>query len=68
MSQKQKQYNQIARFTGLGFQMTGTIAVMAWLGYRLDLYIHTLPLFMILFLLAALGGNIYLLLKSQGNE
>ena len=63
-----KQSNQFLRFTGLGFQMMVTIGVSGWVGYKVDIWLNTLPLFLILLLLGSFAGQIYLLIKSDRNK
>lgn len=62
---KLRQSEQFVRFTGLGFQWLGTFGLMGVLGYYLDLWLGTLPLFLVLFIISALVGNIYLVIKSS---
>ena len=59
-----KPSDQFVRFTGLGFQWLGTFALMGVLGYYLDEWLGTLPLFLVIFILTALVGNIYLVIKT----
>ena len=66
--QKLKPYNQALKYTGLGFQLAATLGIMGWLGYWIDNRLGTLPLFLVILLLAGLFGSIYLLLKSQKDE
>lgn len=62
---KLRQSEQFVRFTGLGFQWLGTFGLMGVLGYYLDLWLGTLPLFLVLFIISALVGNIYLVIKTS---
>jgi len=52
------------KHVGLGFQMMLTIGVFGWLGYKLDTYLSSTPAFITSFIIIALVGNIYLILKS----
>ena len=52
------------KYTGLGFQFLLTIGVLGYLGYLLDLRLNTLPLFMVVFIMIALTGNIVLLIRA----
>lgn len=72
-NQKQKkpklnQYNKALRYTGLGFQLVGTIGFSTWLGYWIDLKLGTLPLFLLLLCVGSLVGNIYILIKAGNNN
>jgi len=63
-----KPYKQFLRYSGLGFQMMTTIGVAGWLGYLLDSYFNTLPLFLVLFILGSFIGIIVLLIRSTRNN
>ena len=63
-NRKLRQSEQFIRFTGLGFQWLFTFGLMGVLGYYLDNWLGTLPLFLVLFLISALVGNIYLVIKA----
>ena len=65
---KSKQPDQFSRFTGLGFQLLLTIGILGYLGYWLDGQLNTLPLFMVLLILAALAGNIYMILRAGRDQ
>jgi len=58
-----RQSEQFLRFTGLGFQWLLTFGLMGFLGYELDVWLNTLPLFLVIFLILALVGNIYLVIR-----
>ena len=64
-----KPTNPYLRYSQLGFQMFGTIAVFAWLGYKIDhWYFDGKPIFfIILFLLGAFGAfyQFYRQIKSD---
>jgi len=45
-----------ARFAGLGFGLGATVVAAIWLGNQVDVYFGTSPLFLLVFLVAALVG------------
>lgn len=65
-NRKLKQSEQFIKFTGLGFQWLLTFGLMGVGGYYLDTWLGTLPLFLVIFLITALVGNIYLVLRATG--
>ncbi len=62
-----KQVNTFLKYTGLGLQLVITLALGGGLGYYVDSLIGwKFPVFLLLFLMAALAGSIYLLVR-RGN-
>lgn len=62
-----KQVNNFLKYTGLGLQMVVTLALAGALGYYIDTLIGwKFPVFLLVFLMGALAGTIYLLIK-RGN-
>jgi hypothetical protein len=63
-----KQVNSFLRYTSLGLQIVITLAVAGGLGFWIDSRIGwQFPVFLLLFLITALIGVIYLLIK-QGDS
>lgn len=62
---KPKQFNNFARFSGIGLQMGAIIALGAWIGSSLDDYYQTSskPLTIIL-ILFAIAVSLYLVIKE----
>lgn len=61
--------NQYLKYTSLGLQLVITLALAGVGGYYLDSWIGwQFPVFLLLFLLIALGGSIYLLIKRTSDE
>lgn len=69
-SQKeQKSYNSFLKYTSLGLQMVITIGIAGWLGHLLDNKLQfQFPLFLLSFVLIALVGSLYLLIKNLPKE
>lgn len=69
-SQKeQKPYNSFLKYSGLGLQMVLTIGVAGWLGYLLDKKLSfQFPVFLLTFVVMALVGSLYLLIKNLPKE
>jgi F0F1-type ATP synthase assembly protein I len=64
-TRKPKPSNNYIRYSSLGLQLVALIAVAGWLGYLLDGYLELkVPVFLILFVVAAFGGFIYNLYRS----
>ncbi len=61
-----RQVNSFLKYTGLGLQMVITLALAGALGYYIDSLIGwKFPVFMLVFLMSALAGTIYLLIKRS---
>lgn len=57
------------RWSGLAFQLLGSIGVFGWLGYKLDQYLKlTFPAFMLTFGFLAFGAVMYQVYKSVKNQ
>lgn len=64
-----EQYNSYLKYTGLAMQMLVTIGVAGFIGFWLDRQIGwKFPLLLLLFIMAALFGIIYGIIKSSKNE
>lgn len=62
---KPKAFNNYVKYSGLAFQLVGTIGLAGWLGYLLDNYLGLkFPLFILIFTLTAFTGTIYSLYRS----
>jgi hypothetical protein len=49
----------------MGLQMAATIGLFAWAGLKLDKYLGLkVPAFLIIFILSAIGGSLYLFIKQ----
>lgn len=67
--QKPKQYNVFLKYTGLGLQLCVTIGVAGWLGYMLDQKLgFKFPAFLLSFIIIALVGSLYMLIKNLPKE
>lgn len=68
-SVRRRRQNTVIRYGGLGMQMLLTIGVAGWLGHKLDEYLSLeFPAFLLLFVLAALGGTLYKLYRAVNQE
>jgi F0F1-type ATP synthase assembly protein I len=64
-SDKKKPINAYLKYSGLAFQLLGSIGVFGWLGYKLDQFLSLkFPAFMLLFGLLAFGGMMYQVYRS----
>lgn len=64
-----KQYNSYLKYTGLAMQMVVTIGVAGYIGYWLDQQIGwRFPVLLMLFVLGALFGIIYGIIRSSKEE
>ena len=62
---KPKPYNSFLKYSGLGVQMTLTIAAFGAMGYWLDAKLgFRFPIFLMFFILVSLAGNIYILYRN----
>lgn len=63
--QKQNQLNAYLKYSGLAFQMLGTIGLAVWGGMRLDEYLELrFPVFLLVFTLLAVVASLILTIKS----
>lgn len=60
---KKKRKNYL-KYSGLAFQMIATLLLGTLVGYWLDNYLQTTPLFLIVFLLLSVAGSMYLTVKE----
>lgn len=61
--------NSYLKWSGLAFQLLGSIGVFGWLGYRLDQYLGLkFPAFMLTFGFLAFGAVMYQVYKSVKNQ
>jgi Putative F0F1-ATPase subunit Ca2+/Mg2+ transporter len=57
------------KYAGLGFQLLGSIGLLAWLGYLLDLHFEfKFPVFLLSFVMIAFAGNMVLLYRSINKD
>jgi hypothetical protein len=53
------------KYTGLAFQMVGTIGLAMWGGYSLDQWLELqFPVFLLSFTLLSLTGSIFMLIRQ----
>ena len=58
-------YNAILKYSGLAFQMIALVLIFTYGGYKLDQYLGLkIPVFTIVFILAALFGYLYKLMRD----
>lgn len=63
--QKQSQLNAYLKYSGLAFQMLGTIGVAVWGGMQLDAYLGLrFPVFLLVFTLLAVVASLILTIKG----
>ena len=62
--QRKKQLNSYARYSGMTFQMLAIILVGVFAGYKLDQWLHTRPILLILFSLFSVFLAIYSVTKD----
>jgi F0F1-type ATP synthase assembly protein I len=66
---QKKPVNVYMKYSGLAFQLLGSMGVLGWLGYKLDQRLSLeFPLFMLLFVLLAFGAMMYKVYKSLKQE
>lgn len=64
-NRKLKPYNNYLKYSSLGIQLLGAIAVAGWLGYLLDAKLGLqFPAFMLTFGFLAFGGMMYQIYRS----
>ncbi len=57
------------RFSGFGFQIVAVLCLAAWGGLKLDEYFGlSVPVFLIVLLLSALGGSMYLFIRQVSKD
>ena len=68
-TEKRKQLNNYLRYSGFGFQIVATLCLAAWGGLKLDKYFQLkVPVFLLVLLLTALGGTLYIFIKQVSND
>ena len=68
-ARKQESRNSYLRFSGLAIQMVITIGFMTFLGFKIDGWLELkFPVFLIVFSMGSLFGNIYLLMRTANKE
>ena len=61
----QGKYNAVLKYSGLAFQMIALVLIFTYGGYKLDQYLELkIPVFTIVFILAALFGFFYKLMRD----
>jgi F0F1-type ATP synthase assembly protein I len=64
-SENKKPVNAYMKYSGLAFQLLGSMAILGWLGYKLDQKLSLqFPVFMLLFGFLGFGGVMYQVYKS----
>ena len=56
------------KYAGMAFQMIATLGVAFFIGYKLDEYLGSKPICLLLLPLLALGGVFYQILKDTNNK
>ena len=68
-SKNKKPVNAYMKYSGLAFQLLGSMGVLGWLGYKLDQKLSfEFPVFMLLFGFLAFGAMLYKVYKSLKEE
>ncbi|MDB5240600.1 MAG: hypothetical protein JWP57_1225 [Spirosoma sp.] len=58
-----------AQFSGIAFQMLGTIGLGVWLGLKIDDWQHNhRPIWTIILSLTAIGASLYLFIRQLTNK
>jgi hypothetical protein len=66
---KKKPVSSYMKYSGLAFQLLGSMAIFGWLGYKLDQKLSLeFPAFMLLFGFLAFGSVMYQVYKSIKQE
>lgn len=65
---EKKAFNKYARYSGIGFQMIGTIGVFTYIGYRIDKARNSKdPIFTALLSVAGVCISLYMVIRSIKN-
>lgn len=56
------------KYASMAFQMIATLGVAFFIGYKLDEYFNSKPIFLLLLPLIALSGLFYQILKDTNNK
>ncbi|HEU5289498.1 MAG TPA: AtpZ/AtpI family protein [Cyclobacteriaceae bacterium] len=68
-SNNKKPVNAYMKYSGLAFQLLGSMAILGWLGYKLDQKLSLqFPAFMLLFGFLGFSGVMYKVYKSLKQE
>ncbi len=68
-NETKKQRNTYLKYSGLAFQLLGSIGVFGWLGYKLDQYLGLqFPAFMLLLGFLAFGAVMWQVYRSIKNQ
>jgi F0F1-type ATP synthase assembly protein I len=59
-----KNLNDYARYSGMAIQMLAIILLGVFAGYKLDQWLHTKPILIVIFSLASVGLSIYFVTKD----
>jgi F0F1-type ATP synthase assembly protein I len=59
IDQKKRQLNSYAKYTGMGLQMMVIILIGVFSGFKLDQWLHTKPLLIIILSLLSVAISIY---------
>lgn len=60
-----KKTNRLAQYSGLAFQMLGTILVFTYGGYKLDEYFHSkIPVWTLVFSLTSIAASLYMFIRN----
>lgn len=64
-----KPSNSYLKYSGLAFQMFGSIGLCAWIGYRLDQYFELkFPAFLLSLILLAFTGTLFMVYRSFNKD
>lgn len=63
-NRKSKTSDSYLKYSGLALQMVVTIGLMAFLGYKIDIWFNLkFPVFLMIFIFTGLAGSIYRLIR-----
>jgi len=62
--QKKRKMNAYLKYSGMAFQMLSPILLGVYIGYRLDAYFATTPLFLVVLLLGGLALAMYIVMRE----
>lgn len=62
---RSKNTNRMAIYSGLAFQMLGTILVFTYGGYKLDQYLQNkIPVWTLILSLTSIGSSLYMFIRN----
>lgn len=67
MQDKNKGIREAGIYLGLGSQLAFTVLLMLFIGYKIDEYFNSFPLFLVIFAFLGSFGGIYNFIKSVLN-